>query len=46
MERGSFAGGWKAARSKENADVECVHGWWEMGQSSLRKVAKGKGVNL
>lgn len=34
------------ARRTLMLDVECVHEWWEMGQSSLRKAAKGKGVSL
>lgn len=44
--RGSFAGGQKAVGSKEDADVEFVHERWETEQPSLRKAAKGKGVNL
>lgn len=44
--KGGVTGGWKVMRSKKNAAVELVHAWWEIEQSALRKVAKGKGANL
>ena len=37
-----FCGGWKVVSSKETADVTCIYEIWEIEQSSLRKVAKGK----
>lgn len=36
----------RGARRMLMLNVSMSGEWWEMGQSSLRKVAEGKGVNL